>query len=169
MVGPCLQVLQLRMGGTAGGCQPACLHQEGHQDCGSSSTCASTLQHGGPGAPASIALSHGQQQLLCLARMLLERQLKPRAVVLLDEITSSVDRSTALTMHQARPLHHSPCTVHNALCTMHHAPCTVHHAPCTMHRALCTMHQARPLHHSPCTVHHARTPPCAPETRAHTL
>eukprot|EP00967_Tisochrysis_lutea_P154957 scaffold308971_cov19-Tisochrysis_lutea.AAC.1 len=56
-------------------------------------------QDGSVPAP-SIALSHGQQQLLCLARMLLMRQTKPRAVVLLDEITSSVDPGTARIMHE---------------------------------------------------------------------
>lgn len=49
-----------------------------------------------------LSLSAGQQQLLCLSRMLLAHQERPRAVVLLDEITSNVDRATAATIHQVR-------------------------------------------------------------------
>lgn len=46
----------------------------------------------------SIGLSQGQQQLLCLARVLLKR---PR-LLCLDECTASVDPDTAATMHQVR-------------------------------------------------------------------
>jgi ABC-type multidrug transport system fused ATPase/permease subunit len=46
----------------------------------------------------SLGLSQGQQQLLCLARVLLKR---PR-LLCLDECTASVDPVTAATMHQVR-------------------------------------------------------------------
>jgi ABC-type phosphate transport system ATPase subunit len=49
-----------------------------------------------------ISLSSGQQQLLCLSRMLLSRQRRPRAVVLLDEITSELDPGSAATIHKVR-------------------------------------------------------------------
>lgn len=44
----------------------------------------------------SLGLSYGQQQLLCLARVLLKR---PK-LLCLDECTASVDPATATTMHQ---------------------------------------------------------------------
>jgi len=87
------QVLQLRMGG------PAISHTCGGDLESGASSGGEPGQDGSVPAP-SIALSHGQQQLLCLARMLLMRQTKPRAVVLLDEITSSVDPGTARIMHE---------------------------------------------------------------------
>ena len=45
-----------------------------------------------------VGLSLGQQQLLCLARMLLQR----RQFVLLDECTASIDASTSVLMRQLR-------------------------------------------------------------------
>ena len=49
-----------------------------------------------------VGLSLGQQQLLCLARMLLQR----RQFVLLDECTASIDPSTSTLMRQVRMCEH---------------------------------------------------------------
>ena len=62
-----------------------------------------SLKIRGEGAAASdgddgrwVGLSHGQKQLLCLARMLLKKS----PIVLLDEISAAVDPSTAHLIHQ---------------------------------------------------------------------
>lgn len=50
------------------------------------------------GGEGGVGLSQGQQQLLCLARMLLQG----RDIVLLDECTANVDHATADLMQQVR-------------------------------------------------------------------
>lgn len=62
----------------------------------------STGSEAGSSSIPPLSLSSGQQQLLCLSRMLLSRQKRPHAVVLLDEITSNVDKRTAATIQQVR-------------------------------------------------------------------
>lgn len=52
----------------------------------------------GGGVRRTVGLSAGQQQLLCLARLLLSG----RRVVLLDEVTACIDAHTAETVHEVR-------------------------------------------------------------------
>lgn len=59
------------------------------------------------GQRGGVGLSAGQQQLLCLARMLLQA----KSIVLLDECTSSVDAATSAVMRRVMAAQLRGCTV----------------------------------------------------------
>ena len=89
---------------TAAGGKPSALQEA----TGSSRAAAGSATRPSPGVVGAVlglglgegaaGLSQGQQQLLCLARMLLRRP----ALVILDECTAAVDPRTAAIIHQVR-------------------------------------------------------------------
>jgi hypothetical protein len=97
-----MAVLSLRLGGGSGGNGSGAL--TGSSNGGKAAGAGSRRGRpsagvGGASEPAglvagSLGLSQGQQQLLCLARMLLQK----RQIVLLDEVTAAVDPGTSTLM-----------------------------------------------------------------------
>lgn len=66
------------------------------------------LDHGGLNAEVSLlALSPGQKQLFCLARVLLY----PKQILILDEVTSKVDNETDLRMREIIDQEFRGCTI----------------------------------------------------------
>lgn len=66
--------------------------------------------HGGLDADfEEVGLSHGQQQLFCLARAVLEKE--STKIILLDEATSSVDRNTEDEVRRVLREEFGACTV----------------------------------------------------------
>ena len=59
----------------------------------------------------SLRFSHGQKQLLCLARAILRREYMTSRIVLLDEVTSQVDLETDKRMQAVMEESFSACTV----------------------------------------------------------
>jgi ABC-type multidrug transport system fused ATPase/permease subunit len=68
--------------------------------------------HGGLDASfSSIGLSHGEKQLLCLARAILHKQCRSTTIVLADEVSSKVDDETAAKMREIMAKAFENCTV----------------------------------------------------------
>lgn len=60
---------------------------------------------------SSIGLSHGEKQLLCLARAILHKQCLSTRIVLADEVSSKVDDETATKIREIMANAFSTCTV----------------------------------------------------------
>lgn len=60
---------------------------------------------------SSMGLSHGEKQLLCLARAILHKQCLSTRVVLADEVSSKVDDETATKIREIMANAFSTCTV----------------------------------------------------------
>lgn len=68
--------------------------------------------HGGLDTPlAEIGFSHGQKQLLAIARAMMHRLVYNSRILLVDEATSNMDGKTADVMHRALKNAFSDCTV----------------------------------------------------------